>query len=129
MRQRPSPIAPARSLPDVFWRRKPQEDQDQTQEPVQEPVAEPVQEPVAEPLQPEVVGPGWEPDPSDFDDPTPEPVVAAEPFVAAEPAGSLEAGVARTRGGFVARLRGLLGGGSTDGPSWDEVEEILIAGD
>ncbi len=44
-----------------------------------------------------------------------------------ELAGSLEAGVARSRGGFVARLRGLLGGSA--GPSWDEVEETLIGGD
>ena len=42
-------------------------------------------------------------------------------------AGDLEAGVARTRGGFMARLRGLLGGGPE--PDWDEVEETLIAGD
>ena len=56
----------------------------------------------------------------------PEPELAAE--LAAEP-GSLDAGVARSRGGFVARLRGLLGGASPDGPSWDEVEETLIGGD
>jgi fused signal recognition particle receptor len=43
--------------------------------------------------------------------------------------GSLEAGVARSRGGFVSRLRGLLGGGAVGGPSWDEVEETLIGGD
>jgi fused signal recognition particle receptor len=39
----------------------------------------------------------------------------------------LEAGVAKSRGGFAARLRGLLGGGPE--PDWDEVEETLIAGD
>ncbi len=37
-------------------------------------------------------------------------------------------GSARSRGGFVSRLRGFLGGGR-HGPSWDEVEETLIAGD
>jgi fused signal recognition particle receptor len=38
----------------------------------------------------------------------------------------LELGLERSRTGFAARLRGVLGGGETD---WDEVEEILIAGD
>jgi fused signal recognition particle receptor len=41
----------------------------------------------------------------------------------------LEAGLARTRGGFVARLRGLLAGPSPDAAGWDDVEETLIAGD
>ena len=44
-------------------------------------------------------------------------------------AGDLEAGLQRTRGGFMSRLRGLLGGPEAGGPSWDEVEETLIAGD
>jgi fused signal recognition particle receptor len=44
-------------------------------------------------------------------------------------AAGLDAGLERTRGGFMARLRGLLGGGETGGPSWDDVEETLIAGD
>ena len=48
-------------------------------------------------------------------------------LLGAEPAGSLDAGLARSRGGFVARLRGLFGG--DDGPAWDDVEETLIAGD
>ena len=42
---------------------------------------------------------------------------------------ALEAGLARTRGGFMTRLRGFLGTGTTEGPSWDDVEETLIAGD
>jgi fused signal recognition particle receptor len=89
----------------------------------------------------------WEPDPADFDDPgpvvpdaapsveaeapaTPEPSVApAVPAVPAEAASNLDAGLQRTRGGFMSRLRGLLGGGDAGGPSWDEVEETLIAGD
>ncbi len=41
---------------------------------------------------------------------------------------SLESGLARTRGGFMSRLRGYFGGAAT-GPSWDDVEETLIAGD
>ena len=78
---------------------------------------------------------GWEPDPADFDDPaeatTPAPTdpvnISLPP--APPPAGDLDAGLQRTRGGFMSRLRGLLGGGETGGPSWDEVEETLIAGD
>ena len=49
--------------------------------------------------------------------------------VTGEPAGSLETGLARSRGGFVSRLRGLLGGADADGPSWEDVEETLIGGD
>ena len=41
---------------------------------------------------------------------------------------ALEAGLERTRGGFMSRLRGFLGAGG-DGPSWDDVEETLIGGD
>lgn len=41
----------------------------------------------------------------------------------------LATGVAKTRGGFVARLRGILGLGEPDAVSWQEVEETLIAGD
>ena len=87
----------------------------------------------------EAPGTGWEPDAADFDDPLPVPDRAPAP---AEPAavdrtlplpplsaGDLEAGLQRTRGGFMSRLRGLLGGPEAGGPSWDEVEETLIAGD
>ena len=42
---------------------------------------------------------------------------------------TLEAGLGRTRGGFMSRLRELLREGVADGPSWDDVEETLIAGD
>jgi fused signal recognition particle receptor len=41
---------------------------------------------------------------------------------------TLEHGVARTRSGFVSRLRAALGGPDDDG-FWDEVEEALIASD
>jgi fused signal recognition particle receptor len=50
-----------------------------------------------------------------------------EPAVAAAPAADLEAGLERSRGGFMARLRSLLVG--AEGPDWDDVEETLIAGD
>jgi fused signal recognition particle receptor len=50
---------------------------------------------------------------------------APEPIVD----GDLAAGVARSRGGFVARLRAVLGGGDPDTATWEEVEETLIAGD
>ena len=43
--------------------------------------------------------------------------------------GDLVAGVAKSRGGFMARLRGILGLGDADATTWEEVEEILIAGD
>ncbi len=42
---------------------------------------------------------------------------------------ALEVGLERTRGNFMTRLRGFLGTGTGEGPSWDEVEETLIAGD
>jgi fused signal recognition particle receptor len=66
--------------------------------------------------------------------PAPEPDVAAEPagfdptaFLAVAKPGSMDAGLERSRGGFMSQLRGYLGG--ADGPAWDEVEETLIAGD
>jgi fused signal recognition particle receptor len=68
------------------------------------------------------------------DDPPP-PTSAATPAPVSEPPpdasteAALEAGLERTRGGFMSRLRGLLGGGAEDAPSWDDVEETLIAGD
>ena len=95
----------------------------------------------------------WEPDPADFDDPPvaseaiPDNGIAAtevdavptlllEPRVAAadlsparEPGAALDAGLERTRGGFMSRLRGFLGTPETGGPSWDDIEETLIAGD
>jgi fused signal recognition particle receptor len=42
---------------------------------------------------------------------------------------SLLAGVERSRGGFIARLKGLLGRDDPDAATWEEVEETLIAGD
>jgi fused signal recognition particle receptor len=46
-----------------------------------------------------------------------------------EPAPTLEHGVERSRRGFVARLRSLLGGGGADEATWEAVEEALIAAD
>ena len=43
--------------------------------------------------------------------------------------GELEDGVRRSRGGFMARLRGLLTGESITAETWSEAEEALIAGD
>ena len=82
--------------------------------------------------------PVYEPEPEP-EPPTSEPVPAAPAPAAPEPdtepatpaqdhEGSLDAGLERTRGGFMSRLRGFLVGGP-DGPSWDDVEETLIAGD
>jgi fused signal recognition particle receptor len=42
----------------------------------------------------------------------------------------LESGLERSRGGFMSKLRGILGGGTRIPPeAWQEVEEALIAGD
>jgi fused signal recognition particle receptor len=99
-----------------------------------------------------------EPDPSDFDiepeveaeteadpehladlvaavealpEPVAPPIPVPEPDRSAEPVESegLDAGLARTRGGFMSRLRGFLGTGGPDEASWDDVEETLIGGD
>ena len=47
----------------------------------------------------------------------------------ADQANELEAGLERSRGGFMSRLRGLLGGSQISPEAWDEVEEALVAGD
>ena len=73
-----------------------------------------------------------EPDrPSDTEGTVSEPAADVEDGSVPAPSearADLDAGLRRTRGGFIARLRGVLGGG-TDGPVWDEVEETLISGD
>ena len=43
-------------------------------------------------------------------------------------AGDLSAGLARSRGGFMARIRGILRSGPSDA-DWEAVEELLISGD
>ena len=99
----------------------------------------PEPEPIPEPDEPEpVLAPSVlriefpPPPPTEPAPAWPEPVQAAKPPPAAvEPdtAAALDAGLERTRGGFMSRLRGFLGTGADDGPSWDDVEETLIAGD
>jgi fused signal recognition particle receptor len=56
------------------------------------------------------------------------PLFADPIFAGPEPALALDHGLARTRDGFMTRLRGYLGEDGA-GPSWDDVEETLIAGD
>jgi len=131
----------------VFWRRRKQDEPapDQDLEPTVEPV-EPEDEaeaaedalipadeaPIDDDLEPQV-----EPEP---EPPIEEPVApSASPFaqpgwsassMAAAPAQDrerLDAGLARSRGGFMASLRAAFG---EEGDSaWDDVEETLIAGD
>ena len=52
----------------------------------------------------------------------------ATPVDELERSADLSAGLARTRGGFMTRLRGYLGS-DDEAASWDDVEEILIGGD
>jgi len=61
-------------------------------------------------------------------EPSVEPSVEPPPPTADEEA-TLEHGLERTRGNFMSRLRTFLGTGTGEGPSWEEVEETLIAGD
>jgi fused signal recognition particle receptor len=115
----------------MFWRRRPRDEA---------PIAPPETDPAAD-------IPGWEADPADVEAPLvpepelgpgqePGPIARLEPESDSEPEpalalaapADLAAGVEKSRLGFVSRLRGLLGGGP-DGPSWDDVEETLIAGD
>jgi fused signal recognition particle receptor len=56
-------------------------------------------------------------------------VTTGEPLETVEAPGDLEAGVARSRGGFMSRLRGLFGGSTFSDADWDAAEEALIAGD
>ncbi len=60
-------------------------------------------------------------------------VEAPEPLLdrptAAHDAVELAQGLQRTRGGFMSRLRGILGVGGPSDADWDDVEETLIGGD
>jgi fused signal recognition particle receptor len=137
----------------LFWRRRnePEPEPAADLEPaVEGPAAEPIPEPVSEPpaedivtpadeaaadadIRPEVVEPVDPPAASDGQ-------LAASPFGGAPGSGgwsaeamktapaTLDAGLERTRSGFVARLREALGEESGV-PVWEEVEETLIAGD
>ena len=66
--------------------------------------------------------------PSPSQNPSPRPPSPRRHSPSRDHEGSLDAGLERTRGGFMSRLRGFLVGGP-EGPSWDDVEETLIAGD
>jgi fused signal recognition particle receptor len=125
----------------MFWRRKSTDDaiDEQTDGPIDEAVAEPDVPDLAE-AQPET--PAVPETPAEV--PFPAGEDAAEPalgspshargaipgWVSPDDAasGDLAAGLEKSRSGFVGRLRGFLAGGP-DGPSWDDVEETLIAGD
>jgi fused signal recognition particle receptor len=130
-----------------FWRRAREESAEQSEEVAAEvrppaedqppaevqpsaasqPPAEPAEigvSPVDEVVSDDVGGPG-RPE-------IPEPAPAYAPFdptafLAVAPAHTLDQGLERTRGTFMAQLRDYLGG--EGGPAWDEVEETLIAGD
>jgi fused signal recognition particle receptor len=98
----------------VFWRRKKDA---------------PLEAPEAEPAEEVVDGRGSEAAPVPDTSGAPGPTIY-EPHVRPEPeigGGDLEAGLQRTRVGFIGRLRGFLGG--ADGASWDDIEETLIAAD
>jgi fused signal recognition particle receptor len=108
----------------VFWRRRNDEpDQAASEEPVLERVAPAATEPEP-PAEPEAT-PAAEPAGWSASQLASAP---AEPRLPLEQSADLEAGLARTRGGFMSRLRGYLGGPDDDA-SWDDVEETLIAGD
>ena len=62
-------------------------------------------------------------------EPTPPPPAPVTPVGPPDTAAALDAGLERTRGGFMSRLRGALVADGAEGPSWDDVEETLIAGD
>jgi fused signal recognition particle receptor len=55
-------------------------------------------------------------------------VVAREPDAEETAPGDLAAGLQKSRGGFMSRLRGILSGGPA-AADWDAVEELLISGD
>jgi fused signal recognition particle receptor len=115
----------------MFWRRKPK---DEGPEPDAAPSPEEPDGALAAPSEPAAVSAPAEPADEVSSVPSeaqpiapPEPDATPAPPLGFEASGSLDDGLARSRGGFVARLRGLFGG--DEGPAWDEVEETLIAGD
>ncbi|MGZ8501775.1 MAG: signal recognition particle-docking protein FtsY [Candidatus Limnocylindrales bacterium] len=107
----------------MFWRRRPKDDAGEAPNPAQ--TGE------AAWSAPEETPPGREPEPA-ADVPPAEglvaPPIAGDAIPAGAPPGDLVAGLEKSRTGFIGRLRGYLGGGP-GGPSWDDVEETLIAGD
>jgi fused signal recognition particle receptor len=93
----------------VFWRRRSKDDPAEALDPVQTEEA------------PDPVHIDEAPDPAQIEQ-------AAEAAPVEGTPGDLVAGLEKSRTGFIGRLRRSLGGGPT-GPSWDDVEETLIAGD
>ncbi|MEP6638196.1 MAG: signal recognition particle-docking protein FtsY [Chloroflexota bacterium] len=61
--------------------------------------------------------------------PVPAPAVAPTSPDPSAATTALDSGLERTRGSFMSRLRGYLGTAEGEAPSWDDVEETLIAGD
>jgi fused signal recognition particle receptor len=123
----------------LFWRRKPAEPAESPDSPAEDVVPEPDTEPGVEPTEEREPGladalPPWEP-PEELDrdlEPTVEPgpdIGSTHETRDSEDQQELEEGLEKSRGGFMARLRGILGGGGPEGPSWDDVEETLIGGD
>ncbi len=103
------------------------------EEPRYEPFPEPGYEPPEEPrYEPGPPLPEYEPFPEPTYEPPHDPGSSSgssgEPVAGPRP-GDLATGLAKSRGGFMSRLRGLLLGTQPGGPSWDEIEETLIAGD
>ncbi len=80
---------------------------------------------------PTEAGPGDEPDsgdaPGEGAAPSADAATADAPGAGPDP--TLGHAMERSRSGFVARLKGLLGRGDADAATWEEVEETLIAGD
>ncbi|HWP63466.1 MAG TPA: signal recognition particle-docking protein FtsY [Candidatus Binatia bacterium] len=85
------------------------------------------------PTPPDLPSPGRSAEPGAPPEATAEPSISPDTDARAEPArpagDALATGLGRTRGGFVARLRSLLGGPTIDDAVWDEIEEALILGD
>ena len=111
----------------MFWRRRPSEP-DRPDGDAAVPDAGPAAE-VEEPSPaPDDVQPPAGPV-TQRDDVQPSGQAAAPGAGAARDGDGLSAGVERSRGGFVARLKGLLGRGDPDAATWEAVEETLIGGD
>jgi fused signal recognition particle receptor len=109
----------------VFFRRKSREPK--PEEPAQPAPPAEQAEPAEPAAPPAAVPPPPEAAPAPAAPPAPA-AAAAAPLPAEEAPGDLAAGLEKSRGGFMARLRGVLRAGPSD-EEWEEVEEILIAGD
>jgi fused signal recognition particle receptor len=115
----------------VFWRRRPKDEGTDPETPLVAggEQADSAAPPDVPPALPEESAPpaaiAWPGEPAR--DPEPAAAPELDQVMPLDTFGGLDAGLARSRGGFMARLRGLFGG--EEGPAWDEVEETLIAGD